>query len=186
MPSSSIAVARWVSIVGHPFIVVPLTVALVSRSIVTTGVLIGVLVIMMLVVVRKVRSGEWSDFDVSLLEQRPGAYARAIPLMAAAWLFLWVVGGRSRGFWGFGVAIGILLMATLLTRLRLKASMHAAFDSYAAVLPSAVMPALAGALALLALWVAWSRVVLRRHTTLEVLVGAALGVTGGALLVWLR
>jgi hypothetical protein len=48
-----------------------------------TGVLIGVVITMTLVVLRKVRRGEWSDVDVSLRERRPGAYARAIPLLAA-------------------------------------------------------------------------------------------------------
>ncbi len=184
--SPSLAVARWVSIVGHPFVVVPLTVAVVSRSTATTAVLIGVVVVMMLVVVRKVRSGDWSDLDVSLREQRPAAYARAIPLLGAAWLLLWLIAGRSRGFWGFGVAIGILVIATVLTRFRIKASMHAGFDSYAAVLPVTVMPALSAALALLAVCVGWSRVALRRHTLPEVLVGAVLGMAGGALVVWLR
>jgi hypothetical protein len=175
------SVARWVSIVGHPFIVVPLTVAWVSRSMATTGVLIGVVVIMMAVIIRKVRSGDWTDLDVSLREHRPGAYARAIPLLAAAWLVLWAIGGRSRGFWGFGVAIAILAIATVLTRFRIKASMHVAFDAYAAMLPVAVMPSLAAVLAVLTLCVGWSRVALRRHTVVEVVIGGALGLAGGAL-----
>ncbi len=177
-----IVVARWISILGHPFIVLPLAVALTSKSIETTWVLIGVMAVMAFAIVRKVRRGDWNDFDVSMLEHRPGVYARAIPLMAAAWLLTTWLRRPAPISWGFGVAIAVMVIAAALNRFRLKVSMHAAFTSYGATMPMATMPAFAAGLAMVALLVAWSRVVLGRHTVAEVVVGAALGVVGGIAL----
>ena len=175
-------VARWISILGHPFIVLPLVIALTSKSIETTAVLIGVIAVMTFAIVRKVRRGDWNDFDVSLREHRPGVYARAIPLVAAAWLLTSWLRRPAPISWGFGVAIAVMVIAAALNRFRLKVSMHAAFTSYAATLPVTTMPALAAGLAVLALLVAWSRVVLGRHTVTEVIVGAVLGAVGGIAL----
>jgi membrane-associated phospholipid phosphatase len=175
-------VARWISILGHPFIVLPLVVALTSASIAMTLVLIGVMVVMTFAILRKVSRGDWNDFDVSLLEHRPGAYARAIPLVAAAWLLTSWLRRPTPISWGFGVAIALMVIAAALSRFRLKVSMHAAFASYAASFPVATIPALAAGLAVLALLIAWSRVVLRRHTVAEVIVGVALGAAGGIAL----
>ena len=177
-----IVLARWISIVGHPFIVLPLAVALTSESIATTSVLIGVMVVMTLAILRKVRRGDWNDFDVSLREHRPGAYARAIPLVAAAWLLTSWLRRPAPISWGFGVAIAMMFIAVVLNRFSLKVSMHAAFTSYAATFPLATIPALATGLVVLALLVAWSRVVLERHTMAEVITGAALGAVGGIAL----
>jgi membrane-associated phospholipid phosphatase len=177
-----VTLARWISIIGHPFIVVPLTVALVSKSLVMTVVLIAVMLVMIFGILRKVRRGDWTNFDVSLREHRPGMYARAIPVLAAAWLLLLLLGQPPAVLWGFGASIAIMAIATLLNRLRLKVSMHSAFTTYAAVLPAVVMQPLAVGLACLAILVAWSRVVLGRHTVAEVIVGSVLGGLAGAAL----
>jgi membrane-associated phospholipid phosphatase len=75
----------------------------------------------------------------------------------------------------------LLVLLTHVLRRWLKVSLHAAFALFAAAL---VWPNLPGTLAVaaLALGVAWSRLVLRRHTLPEVLTGLLLGAAFGAAL----
>jgi membrane-associated phospholipid phosphatase len=182
----SISVARWISILGSPLIVVPLTVAMVSKALVLTVVLSGVALVMVAGILRKVRRGDWPNFDVSEPKDRPSALARAILVLAAAGLLLYFLGQPAQTLWGFAFAIVIMAVAAALNRFHLKVSMHAAFTSYAAVIPVVVMPALAAVLAFVAMLVAWSRIVLERHTVTEVLVGIGIGATSGVALLALR
>ncbi len=67
-----------------------------------------------------------------------------------------------------------------LARQWLKLSLHAAFGAFAVGLAWPEGLAVAG-LALLAAGVAWSRLVLRRHTRAEVWAGLALGAIAGLI-----
>jgi heme/copper-type cytochrome/quinol oxidase subunit 3 len=73
---------------------------------------------------------------------------------------------------------GVIVLAALALRRRMKLSLHCAFGAYAAALLWPVWPALAG-LAALSLAVAWSRLQLQRHTRQEVLAGLVVGALAG-------
>ena len=181
-------VARWISILGHPFILIPVLVAAVTvrrlppkqaAFIVGTVILVSI-VPMFLFIARRVRAGAWTNYDVSVREQRTGMYPAALAITAATVLVLaWAQVPRPilRGV----LAILLLIGLAALINLWLKISLHTAFAVFTAL---AVLPSrgLAAGLLFLALAIAWARLELGRHTPAEVLGGALLGaaVAGGA------
>ncbi|HEU4579814.1 MAG TPA: hypothetical protein VFS67_16255 [Polyangiaceae bacterium] len=178
-------VARYLSILGHPFVVLPASIAAIA---VLRGAdprlalpLALVFVAVVLALALGVRRGRFNDFDVSQRERRPGFYALVI-------LATVVLGVRLRrdpqAFWAC-VTAGVTLVACGLLNRWIKVSLHTAFALYAAGLWCAWSPG-AGLLALpFAAAVAWSRLRLRRHSRAEVLAGAAAGLAAGAALVLL-
>jgi membrane-associated phospholipid phosphatase len=172
--------ARYLSVVGHPFVVLPTSVAAVSLlrgGDVRSGALQVFLVVSVLVVAG-IKAGRFNDFDVSERERRPGFYLLVISGTAA--LAYWLRGdaGAVRAC----LSAGALLLVCGLVNRWIKASLHTAFSLYAAGFWAAWSPS-AGLLVLtLAAAVAWSRIHLGRHTKAEVLVGAALGLVAALAL----
>jgi membrane-associated phospholipid phosphatase len=184
-------VARWISILGHPFILVPALVAAVSvpslppkQAAQTIGIVVLVSIVpMLLLIARRVRSGAWTNYDVSVREQRAGMYPTALAITTATALVLaWVRAPRPilQGV----LAILLLIGIAALVNFWLKLSLHTAFAAFTALalLPSRGL--VAGGL-LLTLAIAWSRLELGRHTLAEVIGGAVLGAVVGAGLVLL-
>lgn len=184
-------VARWISILGHPFILIPALVAAVTvrrlppeqAAFIVGSVILVSIVPMFLLIARRVRAGAWTNYDVSVREQRAGMYPAALAItFATALVLAWAQVPRPilRGV----LAILLLIGCAALINLWLKISLHTAFAVFTALafLPSRGL--VAGVL-VLALAIAWSRIELGRHTLAEVLGGALLGaaVGGGAFLV---
>lgn len=181
-------VARWISILGHPFILIPALVAAVTvpslppkQAAQTIGIVVLVSIVpMLLLIARRVRSGAWTNYDVSVREQRTGMYPTALAITTATALVLaWARVPRPilQGV----LAILLLIGIAALVNLWLKISLHTAFAVFTALalLPSRGL--VAGAL-FLALAIAWSRLELGRHTVAEVIGGAVLGaVVGGGM-----
>ena len=182
--------ARWISILGHPFILIPVLVAAVTvpwlppqQAAQIVGIVVLVSIVPMLVLIaRRVRAGTWTNFDVSVREQRAGMYPLALAIATATVLVLaWARVPRPilRGV----LAILLLIGIAALVNLWLKVSLHTAFAVFTAL---AVLPSrgLAATLLLLALAIAWSRLELGRHTLAEVIGGALIGaVVGGGMVV---
>lgn len=184
-------VARWISILGHPFVLIPALVAAVTvpslppeqaAFIVGTVVLLSI-VPMFLLIARRVRAGAWTNYDVSVREQRAGMYPAALAITAATALVLaWAQVPRPilRGV----LAILLLIGLAALVNRWLKVSLHTAFAVYTALAFVPSRGLVAGAL-VLALAIAWSRLELGRHTLAEVLGGALLGaLVGGGSFLW--
>lgn len=181
--------ARIVSIVGHPALLMPLAVAgsAVVRdappSVVRTALLASALVAVAvgLYSLRQVRTGRWRHVDASVPGERRQLnrfLLVLLPVIAA--LLLWA---GQPPLLSAGLAMGAaMVLVALMCRHWLKLSLHAAFGLFAAGLawPSTGMVLV---LALLALAVGWSRLALGRHTRAEVLAGLALG--GSSALLWL-
>jgi len=185
---SLIATARALSIVGHPAVLMPVAVAAAASGPgappqllrVALGTAVAVAVIVGLYSLWQVHRGRWAHVDASHPAERSQLNLVLAGLLCAAAALLWALGQPP------AVAAGPLLAALLVLlthalRRRLKVSLHAAFALFAAAL---VWPHLPGTLAIgaLALGVAWSRLVLRRHTLAEVLTGLWLGAAFGAAL----
>jgi membrane-associated phospholipid phosphatase len=176
------SVARFVSIAGHPFVLIPLCVGVAAlrtlpndKAAQVIGALLGSLAIFGGYVVVKVRQGVWTNVDVSVREQRPKMYLVAISATGASLAFLWLTGQPPPVLRGCAIALLLLILGAVVNRW-IKASLHVAFGIYAAAIAAGVDP-IAGAVVLLAsAMVGWSRVVLGRHTRAEVLAGAILGV----------
>lgn len=184
-------IARTISWVGNPlvFVSVSLTLIVIFRLANRVGVsVLGALVFAVVLptavmLIRGVRSGRWSDADVSVRTERARFYPPAILLSLGGIVALLVL--RAPGFilQGALITLGMLVTAAVINNF-LKISLHSMFAFFCAVILLPInLPS--GFVALgLALLVAWSRLYLRRHTLPEVMAGIALGTLGGVATAW--
>jgi phosphoglycerol transferase MdoB-like AlkP superfamily enzyme len=131
----------------------------------------------------RVRSGRYSDFDVSRREDRGTLYRLivAMTLVAAGGLF---ITGQPRPLW-FGMLCASLMLAVAAgVNRRIKISLHAAFAFFGTVAIARVDTAWVAPTAVFAVLVAWSRFILKRHSVGELTLGTALGLGVGSVLVF--
>ncbi len=184
--------ARWVSIVGHPFVMVAalvwvagLRVGSSAGAVRAVGLITAlVLVPLGLLMVRQVRTGRWTNVDASRVSDRPALFTVALAALGAVGALAYATGSASFLVRGVVAAGGLMLLSAAVTPW-VKASLHMAFAGLAgtslALLGSG---AGYGILALLPL-LAWSRLALARHRPLELIIGLGLGACAGAALVTL-
>ena len=181
--------ARWVSIVAHPFVTGFILVIASAfrleppREAFKTAAAFIVLAILPVAFLtyRQVRRGKWEHVDASNRRERPLLYAMGIG--AALLLFAYVVLVHPQSFLvrTIPITVAMFVVAAIATRW-VKLSIHLMFAAVTAtallLMRSPIGWVMLATLPLLA----WSRLILARHTWLEVLLGAALGaVTGYAL-----
>jgi len=178
--SSSTTLARILSIAGHPFVLIPLMVAVATRNWVWTSIVAaGTILPLFVIVLRNVRRGIWSDHDVSRREQRGGLYRVALPLVALSAVLLYFLDAGPRMMRGFAAAAVMLLLGVLGNRF-LKISMHMMAAAFCGVTIAWLYPATTFAIVPFVAAIAWSRRELERHTWAEVAAGLAIG-AGAAL-----
>jgi hypothetical protein len=180
--------AQALSILAHPTVVMPVAVvgAAVNRGAPVVGLLlsggaaIAVAFAAMAFSYFRVRSGRWSHADASRPAERLQLNVFLVVALLLAAGVLWGVLKSEAAAVGAMVCAGVVLSALLL-RGWLKLSLHVAFAALGASLlwPSKVAVL---CLAVLAGAVAWSRLVLLRHTPAEVGLGALVGVLAGVLM----
>jgi putative transposase len=182
------SVARWVSIVAHPFVTTLVLVggvemrrgpAAAARGV--AAVALFFILPLAVLTVRQVRRGAWTTVDASRPRDRPVLYAVGGAGMLALIGYLAVAHPGSpmlRGAAGTLVMLGVCAVATVWV----KVSLHMAVAALAAaVLVHLGSPAgwiLLAALPLLA----WSRIALGRHRWIEVILGGAIGAVSGIVL----
>ena len=174
-------IARAISIGAHPFVMVPLVVALtVKRTLpraqgaVVLGGLLAILATLVGIVVISVRRGAFTDVDISRREQRPAMYAVTIAATCAVTAIFWRLELPAPVIHATLIALG-MIVALAIFNIWLKVSLHTAFAVYTAAIASDFELTLGGFVLGVALAVAWSRVELERHTRAEVLMGLAIG-----------
>jgi len=186
-----VALARFTSIAGHPFVFMPAAIAFsgVSRPDAappgSAWAIAGVVALGMLAIGAYValglRAGRWTDVDVSVREHRGGLYRVSLAATAAATIAFRVT-GPPIGVRGSLIAF-VLVLVSAIVNLRLKISLHVAFAAYAVGIAGGRRPEVLVLASLVALAIAWSRLVLRRHTLAEVVAGAIAGAIAGAAFV---
>jgi membrane-associated phospholipid phosphatase len=182
------SVARWVSIVFHPFVTTLVLAggvemrrgpAAATRGVAAVAILF--ILPLALLTVRQVRSGAWATVDASHRRDRPVLYAVGGGALLALIGYLAVAHPGSPMLRGAAGTLGMLAACALAT-VWVKVSLHMAVAALAAaVLVTLGSPAgwvLLAAIPLLA----WSRVALGRHRPIEVIVGGAIGAVSGILL----
>ena len=187
----TIVFARWVSWIGHPLVFISLSVGIIialrfanrAGLALSLTLLATVILPMALLLFRGFQSGRWSDPDVSIHAERVRFYPRAISISAVAVIVLLLFRAPGFALRGATMTLFLLIMAALIN-LRMKLSLHALFAFYSAVILSVVNPVVGGVAFALALLVFWSRLYLKRHDLLEMLVGAFLGLLGGLATSW--
>lgn len=189
MPTARVAdpihrFARYLSIVGHPFIALPASVAALSvlrggDARAAAG-LAALFVVVSIAVLVGIRQGRFNDFDVSERQRRSGFYAVA----TAGTVMLGILQRDNPGaLRACLIAAAVLVVCGVLNH-RTKASLHTAFALYAAGFWAAWSIS-AGLVALpIAAAIAWSRVRLARHTVAEVFTGAGVGLVAALSFVY--
>lgn len=184
--------ARAVSIVGHPMVVVPVAIAFAMRgkvdehqAAVILAAVFGAIVIVGIYLLYGVRTGRFAHIDVSRREERGSFYRVALASTALATICLYFTSAPRGAVFGIGTAFALLAVGSFLNRWT-KASLHTAFAVVAAGIVGVGAPALFAVFALMAAAVAWSRLALARHTRSEVVVGALLGIVASFALEWAR
>lgn len=185
--SARLALARGLSIVGHPLLVLPLAAMLgaASRGMEVAGVRnLGLwLATLSLGVLAysawRVRRGRWAHVDASARGERRDLNRALFATLAVTALLAGAMQGWSLLTRALALAAALVVVAMLLARW-FKLSLHAAFTSFAALLP--VWPAAIAVLLMLACAVGWSRLVLQRHRPIEVIAGIVLGLAAGSAL----
>ena len=176
------SVARLVSILGHPGILMPFAAWLSTMDHDGADARLALPVAAFVAAavtgysLAKVKRGDWAHIDASGKSERHELTRLFGPglLVAATLLFL------TRLAPGVSLVMGLsgaIVMAAHGLRHRSKPSLHVAFAAFAALL--AWPGAFAVVLAAFAVLVAWSRRVLERHTRLDVVHGAILGLAAG-------
>jgi len=177
--------ARWVSIIAHPIVLLIVMIGLAGNDhpeLSRPGSILfllaaGILPILVLME-RMFRTGRWKTRDASEKRERPIVYVVALGSVCV--LLVWALVQQIWSLVPGLAALGILLGIGLAALRWLKMSFHLSIAAFVggALFEDARMVSLA-VLAVLPL-LAWSRLVLKKHTLREVLVGAGLGLVAGA------
>jgi membrane-associated phospholipid phosphatase len=185
MRATPIAIARGLSILGHPLVVVPgAVVTLVLHGRTPSAVLIvsmvcGIAAVVLAFSFWQVRRGHWQHVDASARTER-----RSLNLFLAVVLFL----AAAVAFYQTsapGLPLGLLLSGLLIATVMLaspwvKLSLHALFAAFAVLLLWPLRFWYVALASVAAAGICWSRVLLARHTVFEVLAGSLLGGIVGA------
>ncbi len=136
-------------------------------------------------VVIGVRTGKLSDFDVSRRSQRAGPFLFGIISTSIGLLVLSLLHG-PRILQTALILTAISAMILMVTTLWWKISIHASTMAGAATMLTALYGIVLLPSFLLLVLVSWSRVVLRRHTVAQVVVGSLLSIFLSLLILKLR
>lgn len=185
MRATSMALARSLSILGHPLVVVPgAVVTLVlhegtSSAALIVSVVCGMAGVVLAFSFWQVRRGQWQHVDASARAERRSLnvfLAIVLLLGAAVASYQLPESGLSLGL----LLPGLLIVAVMLVSPWVKLSLHASFAAFAVLLLWPLKPWYVALASVAAAGICWSRVVLARHTIVEVLGGSFLGGLFGA------
>ena len=186
-----VAVARAVSIIGHPVVLVPVA-ALIAASAQGASLqqmrLIGGALLALVVVVLgfswlQVRAGRWSHVDASVRNERTSLNVFLAVLCFLSAALLWFL--TRRPYMSVALALsGTLVVTALLMARWVKVSLHAAFAAFATALLWPINLAVVGGVLVTAV-VVWSRLVLGRHVVADVMAGLLLGAAAGGAYHWI-
>lgn len=181
--------AQIISVIGHPFVLLSLTVMIAAIqnepparafSIITITVLATVFPILF-IIRRNVVSGKWSDHDVSVAKERSNFYPIVLMVTAFSLVIFYLLDFPRSLLLGVLISLALLVAAWLINGWT-KISLHVIFAVYFAVSLMAVSYWIGLIFFLIAVAVGWSRLQLERHSLVQVLSGAALGAVAGIIL----
>ena len=130
-----------------------------------------------------VRSGRWSDSDVSVRKERQRFFPWAVPFSLAGVVVLRLIHAPNYILRGALVTL-VLFLCAWIVNFWLKLSLHALFAFYCATILFQIGLLWGATGFLLAILVAWARLFLRRHTPIELVAGIMLGLIGGFIAAW--
>ncbi|MEO8344627.1 MAG: phosphatase PAP2 family protein [Betaproteobacteria bacterium] len=184
MRDTPTAIARSLSILGHPLVVVPaaiVTLALngrTSSAALLVSAVCGVSGVVLAYSLWQVHLGKWQHVDASSQAERRSLniFLSIVLFLAAAAAFFQIPeSGLSPGMF----LSGLLIVTVMLASPWAKLSLHASFAAFAVVLLWPLNYWYVAIASVVAASICWSRVMLARHTLVEVLGGSFLGALFG-------
>src|SRR6266403_3666752 len=161
--------ARLISWIGHPLVFVLASVAVVVGTQlgprtglpILLALLLSTLVPTAILLLSGVRSGRWSDADVSVRKERQRFFPWAVPFSLAGVIAMWWLQAPRYIIRGALVTLALFVVSWIVN-CRLKLSLHALFAFYCAIILFRIGPMWGAIAFMLAVLVAWSRLFLRR------------------------
>src|SRR5436305_2077668 len=183
--------ARLISWVGHPLVFVLASVAVVVGTQLSPRTGLPILLALLLstlaptaiLLLSGVRSGRWSDADVSIRQERQRFFPWAVPFSLAGVVVMYLIHAPTYIIRGGAITLALFVVSWIVNSF-LKLSLHALFAFYCAMILFRIGAGWGTIAFLLAILVAWSRLFLHRHTPVELIVGIALGLIGGFVTGW--
>ncbi len=178
--------ATLISITGHPLITIPICVSIIlltlpgiNFSVLETVLTLGLLIIpTTLWIVVKYKRGSYTNLDVSDKKQRTSLYLFVLPLLITVILFLHYSNKSLPIRNGFLFAF-ILFFVSFLINFRVKISLHVSLNTFLATSLFITYPQVSIIFLIFCIAIAWSRIVLKRHSYLEACLGFFLGLSTG-------
>ena len=182
-----VTIARWLSIVFHPFVMVGVMVGAAAAARQTAGEAVrsvGIVVLFTIVPLavlmwRQVRRGQWENVDASNRGERPILYVVGGAGVLALLAYVVVIRQQSFMVRGVVATLGMMALSGAITRW-VKVSLHMAFAALAATALALARSPIGYLLLFVLPALAWSRLVLQRHTPLEVVLGTIIGAGAAA------
>lgn len=178
--------ARLISVLGHPFLLMPLLTGVIAyhflppqQALIAEVIALGVVIVPAgIYTIARVRAGTWENLDVSNPGDRNQFYGILLPLLTLLAVVALIADVPKAISLGVFAIVALVGTAFAINRW-IKISLHTGFAVFVAVTLFSIQSSLGITMLLLAGLVAWSRVVLRRHSFKEVLLGATLGLVIG-------
>jgi membrane-associated phospholipid phosphatase len=185
--------AKYVSILGHPFLTIPIyTLAInfsiyeIKKAFLISFTIVGCFFIpVILWNYINTKRGKYTNFDVSDQKQRNSMYVFALPLLTAV-LFIFYLTHQSHALILTILFAVILLVISYLVNFAIKCSGHISLTIFLSfiILPKNLTAAFI--LLFCALIIGWSRIALKRHTFIEVLTGMIIGLITGLSMLYFQ
>jgi len=187
------AIAKWISMCGHPLLTIPLFVTItmfatedIGKASLVIFLIVGCIFVPLVAwLYIKSKNGTTTNFDVSDRKQRKSLFVFILPVLMVVTIILYRT-GQSKTVC-LSVFFGLVItFVSQLVNLRIKSSLHVSMTIYLAFL---IMPLnyIAGIVVLLLSGlIGWSRIVLGRHTLKEVLWGGGIGLTIGLIMFYVE
>ena len=183
--------AKIVSTAGHPLITIPLFVIVVlfsnnttKSALFLTFLIVGCIFVPLISwMYLKSKNGSYTNFDVSDKKQRLSLFVFAIPFLVVVTTILYLTHQSEKTCLSVLFAT-LLVMVSQLVNYFIKSSLHVSLTLYLAFLAIPLSPGFGFSMIFLSIFIGWSRVVLKRHTIKEVIVGAIIGFTVGSIMLY--
>jgi membrane-associated phospholipid phosphatase len=181
-------IATYISVVGHPLLTIPFFVitALFSfndfKSALSISLLIvgGIFVPLTIKTYRGYKKGTYTNFDVSNQTERQSWYLLPLILLLIVTIALFVTHQPKVLKWNAFYAF-TLLLASQLINFSIKSSLHVSCNIFLSFLMLSINWAMGMSFLAFVVLIAWSRLILKRHTFKEILAGAIIGFIIGLL-----
>lgn len=185
---TKLQLAKLISIIGHPLLVGSLYVIFISfydlEKITAVMISIAMLSVVTFPILIhnyiKTKKGTYSNFDVSDQKQRRGFYPFSILLFAIC-LILFVILHLPKVVLVTTASFLGMLLCMALVNFKIKASLHLAIALF--IVPKFFEISIIFGLGFLffGIGIAWSRLILRRHSAQEISLGSIIGLLFGLL-----